>query len=71
MPDIERIAASLSGHTKTVLVTCEPNRVQAPIADLLNLCLSELAETRRNNTMFLNETGLAVRTHLTNGGQDG
>lgn len=47
-----------------------PERVTGPIATLLALVLHDLASCRRDNSVFLNDRGLAVRTHLISQGAD-
>lgn len=59
--DLDRLPT----HMRTALLCPDPERVEAPVADLLNLVLSGLAVCRKDNTVFLNDAGLRLRTRLT------
>ena len=60
MTDLE----GLSTHMRTALLCPDPERVEAPVADLLNLVLSGLAVCRKDNTVFLNSEGIRLRAAL-------
>jgi hypothetical protein len=58
-----RVAGMLSERQRDVILG-DPDRLEGHIADLLNLCLRELATCRPDNTVFLTPLGLRVRQHL-------
>lgn len=61
---ITEIAAGLGDYTHAVLIECNPDHVVAPIADLLNLCLSDLAVAGECNHVRLTPLGQSVAAYL-------
>ena len=64
MTDLSKLAAGLSDAQRSILLHCDPER-WAPVADLMNLCLSGLAECHNNhNTVYLTPLGQSLAAYL-------